>query len=612
MATISEVRPDGGSAGSNAFSLCGEFTDPQQEAAFLNGTWSEYVERMNAIQLAMFCYLAWGIVDYFIIGMNWMFVTVLVLRILALFICRIPITFFSNINSKSAFFASITFAQIYVFSVFVFSVYAGNLSISEQALSALPIIFAFYFGVPNRLAHNTVVSVSCTLFFVLVVAMNDGASPRSVALVLALLCISNICCAQFARVTGKLRRSEFLIFQAQQNLNEQLVHEVASRHEAQRLVKATEDNFHSIFVAAPDALAVVEPGTYRIIQANKKAQQLFGPEDELRGKNARDLIVDPEVRKHVDNIALGRLPRAPFEAQLVTAHGDLIWTNIAVAVVRFNEFDALLVAMQDVTRRRKEAESLREAHDKATDASRSKSEFLANMSHELRTPLNAIIGFSEALERELFGPVGNPRYREYAGDIYNSGVHLLNLINDILDLSKIEAGHFKLHEEETNLNDIVASACRIVRHRAQQASIDIEIDLPYPTITLMADERALKQILINLISNAVKFSNDCGTVRVEASFSPDGLCIAVVDQGIGIAKEDIPRALAPFTQVDGTLARTHEGTGLGLPLAKHMTELHNGVLQIESEPGQGTTVSIVLPVSCLVGCSGEEFVLRQV
>ena len=131
------------------------------------------------------------------------------------------------------------------------------------------------------------------------------------------------------------------------------------------------------------------------------------------------------------------------------------------------------------------------------------------------------------------------------------------------------------------------------------------MELPKPAVTVFADERALKQVLINLISNAVKFSNDCGTVRVEASFSPDGLRLSVVDEGIGIAEEDIPRALAPFTQVDGTLARTHEGTGLGLPLAKYMTELHEGYLQIESEPGRGTTVSVVLPAKRLVGTYGQ-------
>ncbi|MFZ3034347.1 MAG: PAS domain-containing sensor histidine kinase [Parvibaculum sp.] len=593
------------------FGVYGEFVNPQREAEFLDATWSEYVERMNAIQLAVLCYVGWGVVDYFIIGMSWVFVAIMALRILALLITRIPTLFFSKFYQRRAFFAAVTFAQIYVFSVVVLSVYAGTLSISEQALSVLPLIFAFYFGVPNRLVYNTAVSIGCTLLFVAVIAGNDDTSWTSVMVVLTLLGIGNVCGAQFARVTAKLRRNEFLTLQEQKKLNEQLISEVASRQEAQRIAAATEENFQSIFVAAPEALAVVEPGTYRIIQANRKAHELFGPEQGLTGKDARALFVDKELRKRFDDAAHGLRPRASIEAQLFNASGEPIWTHISVAFVRFHGIPALLVALQDVTARRHEAEALREARDQANDASRSKSEFLANMSHELRTPLNAIIGFSEALERELFGPVGNPRYLEYAGDIHDSGVHLLNLINDILDLSKIEAGHFKLHEEEADLDDIVASACRIVRHRAQQASINIEIDLPTPTITLLADERALKQVLINLISNAVKFSNDCGTVRVEAEFTVDGLCLSVIDNGIGIAEEDIPRALAPFTQVDGTLSRSHEGTGLGLPLAKYMTELHEGSLLIDSTPGVGTRVSVVLPASRLAGRSAESFATQS-
>ena len=593
------------------FGPCGEFADRKREAEFLDGTWSEHVERMKAIQLAVMCFAAWGIVDYFVIGMSWILGLILALRVLALFVTRIPTLFFSDINSKPAFFASVTVSQVYVFSVYLISVYAGQLPIGEQALSALTIIFAFYFGVPNRLVFNIVVCAVSAVIFVAMIAQSDDVSLRSAAMVLMLLGIGNLCGAQFARVTNRMRRSEFMTLAAQRELNEQLISEVASREEAQRIAAVTEENFQSIFVAAPEVLAVVEPGTYRIIQANRKAHELFGPREGLSGRDARDLFVDEKLRKSFDDTALGLRPRAPIEAQLFNGDGKPIWTHISVAFVRFHGAPALLVALQDVTARRHEAEALREARDQANDASRSKSEFLANMSHELRTPLNAIIGFSEALERELFGPVGNPRYLEYAGDIHDSGVHLLNLINDILDLSKIEAGHFRLHEDEADLNDIVASACRIVRHRAQQASINIEIDLPKPTVTLLADERALKQVLINLISNAVKFSNDCGTVRVEAQFTADGLCLAVIDNGIGIAEEDIPRALAPFTQVDGTLSRSHEGTGLGLPLAKYMTELHDGRLLIESTPGVGTRVSVVLPASRLVGRSAVSFAAQS-
>ncbi len=223
------------------------------------------------------------------------------------------------------------------------------------------------------------------------------------------------------------------------------------------------------------------------------------------------------------------------------------------------------------------------------------------MSHELRTPLNAIIGFSEALERELFGPVGNPRYREYAEDIHDSGVHLLGLINDILDLSKIEAGHFKLHEDETELDHIVEAATRIVRHRAQQANIEIECNLPSLGHRPCGGRAPLKQVLINLVSNAVKFSPDRSLVRIDAQVTSEHLRISVADQGAGIAAEDVPRALTPFTQLDGSLSRAHEGTGLGLPLAKHLTDLHDGCSLYRDTLGGGTDRSVDLPLSRVVG-----------
>lgn len=584
----------------NAFDWCSEFADPAQEAEFRNATWDERVERMKGIQFAVLIFAGWAIVDYLVMGATWAFALILVMRLATIFLARVPILYFADVRSHRGFFISVTFVQAYAFSVFLITVHMGGFQAGEQALSALTIIFAYYFGVPNRLSLNIAVSLASTVAFALVVSLNPEIATRSVALAFVLLLVGNACGTQAVRVTNRLRRNAFLTLVGQQKLNEQLTVEIASRQEAQRAMHATEANFLSIFVAAPEALAIIDPSSYTIIQANQKAQDLYGGDHDLNGKDALEMFVDEDVRNRLNDAAIGLRPRAPIEARLVTGNDEIVWAHISAALVRFQGLPALLVALQDVTARRQEAEALREARDQATESSRSKSQFLANMSHELRAPLNAIIGFSEALERELFGPVGNPRYLEYATDIHDSGVHLLNLINDILDLSKIEAGHFELHEDETDLTEVVASACRIVRHRAQQAAIEIQANLLSPGIRLIADERALKQILINLVSNAVKFSNDRGTVCIEATASGEGLRIAVIDSGIGIAEHDIPKALAPFTQVDGTLSRTHEGTGLGLPLAKHMTELHGGTLSIVSRPGHGTTVFVDLPASCLV------------
>ncbi len=255
---------------------------------------------------------------------------------------------------------------------------------------------------------------------------------------------------------------------------------------------------------------------------------------------------------------------------------------------------------REVTRREKTEADLRSAMDRAEFANRSKSEFLANMSHELRTPLNAIIGFAQVLQDEMFGALGDPRYRDYATDINDSGQHLLNLINDILDLSKIEAGKGELLEDDIDVPPLLRSALNMVRERATSGDVTLETEIPDGLPALHADERKLKQILVNLLSNAVKFTKPGGVVTLRTwSNVESGYLFQVQDTGIGMSQEDIPKALSPFGQVDSALNRQYEGTGLGLPLSKTLTELHGGSLDLQSEPGVGTTVTLRLPAARL-------------
>jgi PAS domain S-box-containing protein len=256
----------------------------------------------------------------------------------------------------------------------------------------------------------------------------------------------------------------------------------------------------------------------------------------------------------------------------------------------------------DASPRIRSEENLREAKHQAEIANRAKSDFLANVSHELRTPLNAIIGFSEIMQMQMFGAIGHKQYAAYADDIHSSGQHLLSIINDILDLSKIEAGRYQLHAEPVDVEETFEDCARLVRERAENAGLRITRQIDPATPRLLADRRAVKQILINLLSNAIKFTPQGGEVTLAAK--PAGaasgstgswVALSVSDTGIGIPPEQIDHAMTAFGQVDNPFTRTQEGTGLGLPIVKSLVELHGGQFAIESAVGKGTKVTMVLP-----------------
>jgi two-component system, cell cycle sensor histidine kinase PleC len=241
----------------------------------------------------------------------------------------------------------------------------------------------------------------------------------------------------------------------------------------------------------------------------------------------------------------------------------------------------------------------------AEKANRAKSEFLANMSHELRTPLNAIIGFSDILGKELFGPLGDDRYTDYVDDIHKSGKHLLAIINDILNLAKAESGKLSLEDREADLSACLYDCVKMCRVRAEARGIGLVLQAPDEPVMAMVDERLISQVMINLLSNAIKFTPEGGHVSVSLrAGSRDGIVIEVSDTGIGIAAEHIDRVMRPFEQVENSFARTHDGTGLGLPLSLKLTQLHGGQLTLESELGRGTTARVYLPASRLLNWAG--------
>ncbi len=292
-----------------------------------------------------------------------------------------------------------------------------------------------------------------------------------------------------------------------------------------------------------------------------------------------------------------------------TAEGGLVVTAADITVLKTQE-EARRIKEEELRRavinleqsqeqlselaRKYEAEKIR-----AEAASQAKSEFLANMSHELRTPLNAINGFSEIMAGEMYGPVGDPRYRDYARDILSSGQHLLALINDILDMSKIEAGKLNMRFEPVCLEEIAEEALRLVRNRAEGAGLHLVLDfVDLPDVE--ADYRAVKQVLLNLLSNAIKFTPRGGRITVRGERRQDQLGervrISIQDTGIGISPQDLERLARPFEQVESQHSKTTQGTGLGLALTKSLVEMHGGLLDLKSAPGQGTVASFSLPV----------------
>jgi two-component system cell cycle sensor histidine kinase PleC len=320
--------------------------------------------------------------------------------------------------------------------------------------------------------------------------------------------------------------------------------------------------------------------------AQRYYPELYARRSILNLANTQPLIVDEKtpVAELGASVALEH-PEALSECFIVTAGGKYLGVGTGAALMRSK---VALLQMQEA--------ALSRALARSNDAIRTKTNFLALMSHELRTPLNAIIGFSEVMKGEIFGPLGQPRYREYTADIHAAGSHLLALINDILDLSKAEAGKLDLHAEDVDVAELVGECVRLMRERARSGGLSLAARLPPGLPDLCADRLRLKQVLLNLLSNAIKFTPPGGSVEVRAEIDAAGCVgLAVADTGIGMSAEQIPLALEPFRQIDSPLSRNREGTGLGLSLVKELAERHGAEMIIDSMLGKGTTVSLAFP-----------------
>lgn len=397
-------------------------------------------------------------------------------------------------------------------------------------------------------------------------------------------------------------------------------HDITVRKRAERELRDSEARLSGILRISPEAIIVTD-GAQRITLFNEGAERIFGyAAAEVTGKSI-EMLIPPEARKgHGEHVR--KFKESPDTSRFMSARqeigalakGDVVFpAEASISKLELQGETVFTVLLHDITERKKARQLLLAAKDEAESANRAKSEFLANMSHELRTPLNAILGFSEVIRSQVLGPVGIAKYVEYADDVHRSGEHLLEIISDILDVARIDAGQISLDEDIVTVEELIESSVMLIRERAEAGDLDLALELPSDMPSIMCDRRKIKQIVINLLSNAVKFTERGGRVSVGARID-DGSGEAVIevrDSGVGMAVEDIPRVMEPFTQIASPMTRQHEGTGLGLPLVKKLVELHGGSIDMETAPGEGTTVRIRLPASRVVTGGGQRSLFKS-
>lgn len=364
-----------------------------------------------------------------------------------------------------------------------------------------------------------------------------------------------------------------------------------------RKSELSERKYQALYENARDAIFIVDPVTRTIRDCNNIAASRLGYQcSELLNQPVSLINQDSGYSDRIMDEIGGS--RKPDLEQIETVHlkkdGELMPVEITRSYIDFEGENLVLSIARDITDRKKQEHNLQAAHQRAEMANRSKSEFLANMSHELRTPLNAIIGFSEIMKLETFGKLGSAKYTDYVGIIKSSGDHLLSLINDILDLSKVEAGKIELNENACNIETTLKAAVRMIEIKAKEMAVAISCEVPADFPNLYADQRLLDQILHNALSNAVKFSPPGESIKICASLVKDGksICLEISDNGLGMTDEELQHAMEPFHQVQDPRIKDKEGTGLGLPLMLALAELHDAELKIDSTKGVGTCIRL--------------------
>ncbi|MBL4693550.1 MAG: PAS domain S-box protein, partial [Magnetovibrio sp.] len=367
--------------------------------------------------------------------------------------------------------------------------------------------------------------------------------------------------------------------------------------ELRKLSQTVEQSPHMIFITDPHG--VIEYANAIFYKVSGYASQ------EVIGQNPRFLKSGSTTASEYKNLWKTIKSGEVWESEIEDKckDGSLFWAHLTIAPIfsENNEITHFCAVQEDITVHKEAENEMHRAKEQTVVANKAKSQIMANMSHELRTPLNAIIGFSSSIKEGIFGPLGNHKYQDYINDIHISGNHLLDLINDILDVSAIEAGSFKLHEYPFDLNEVIETSLRSISPRAKSGEMSLLFGDRLNNLVLMGDERRCKQVFLNLLSNAVKFTPKGGDVTIHSQLSEKGDVVMVIkDTGCGMDTHELQTALSKFGQVESGLNRTHEGTGLGLSLAKGLVEMHGGTLHFKSAKGQGTTVTVTFPKDRIV------------
>lgn len=399
---------------------------------------------------------------------------------------------------------------------------------------------------------------------------------------------------------SKLGSGEATVFTA-------ILRDVSERREAERRIRASEEKYRAILDNAPDAILVADAGSGVIREANAAAGALFGCAPErLCGRHFEDLHPAEDRERYrryfEEHLADGRLRVA--DAAIVRDDGTQTPVAITAQPASIADTPVLIGFFRDIRHRKRHEAELAAARDEAESANQAKGEFLASMTHELRTPLNGIIGFAEMIKGEQLGPVGTPAYREYAGHILSSGYYLRQTIEEILDFSRLESGKFQLHEDTFRPAGAVRECLHMVQYAAESGGLSLETEGLEALPRLYGDPHAFKQVMTNLLSNAIKFSRHGGRVVVRGARSADGgMEIAVADTGIGIPEAYRRRVFERFDQGENAMLAARKGTGIGLPLAKALVELHGGRLDLDSVEGEGTTVTAHFPPARVVSAA---------